>query len=215
MYNVVFLGAPGAGKGTQAAVVAERSGYAHVASGDLFRQAVERADELGRKVKSYLEQGRLVPDEITVQMVLGRMVELKKHGVILDGFPRTLGQAQALDAALAARKEKIDKVIYIKVPEAELIERLSGRWVCRTCQATYAYALPELVERCIKCSGELYQRPDDKPETVKKRLEVYFRDTAPLIEYYKKQGALAEIDGMGVVEQVTARIIRVIGSPGE
>ena len=213
MYNVIFLGAPGAGKGTQAAIVAKKTGYAHIASGDMFRQAIERADDLGRKVKTYLEQGKLVPDEITVQMVLGHMVELKSSGYILDGFPRTLGQAEALASALGADGEKIGRVIYIKVPEAELVERLSGRWVCRSCQATYSYALPELVESCNKCDGELYQRPDDKPETVKKRLKVYFNDTAPLIEYYTKQGILAEVDGVGGIQEITARIIHAIGAP--
>jgi len=146
-----------------------------------------------------------------VRMVLRRMGELDSAGFILDGFPRTLAQAEALSGALAEQNNKIDRVVYIKVPEAELVERLSGRWVCRACQATYAYALAELGTSCKKCNGELYQRSDDKPETVKKRLEVYFKETAPLIEYYKKQSVLKEVDGVGGVEEVKSRIVKVVG----
>ncbi|AKG53184.1 adenylate kinase [Dehalogenimonas sp. WBC-2] len=211
MYNVVFLGAPGAGKGTQAAVVAEKMNMAHLASGDLFRKAIERNDSLGRKVKSYLEKGQLVPDSVTVDMVLKRVAELTGvSGVILDGFPRTLSQAEALSEALGAQNEKVGCVVYIAVPEAELERRLSDRWVCRNCQATYAGADREASESCRKCDGELYQRADDSPETVKKRLEVYFKETAPLIDYYKKCGTLIEINGQGDVAEVTARIAGVL-----
>lgn len=211
MYNVVFLGAPGAGKGTQAAVVAEKLKMAHLASGDLFRKAIERDNELGRQVKSYLEKGQLVPDVLTVGMVLERIEELSDvSGVILDGFPRTLSQAEALDEALKERGEKVDRAVYIAVPEAELEKRLSNRWVCRSCQATYTGGDRDESECCRKCSGELYQRPDDKPETVKKRLAVYFKDTAPLIDYYRTSGVLTEIDGQGEVSKVTDRIITVL-----
>jgi adenylate kinase len=207
MYNVVFLGAPGAGKGTQAAVVAEKANMAHLASGDLFRKAVERNDELGRQVKSYLEMGQLVPDAVTVSMVLKRIAELADvSGVILDGFPRTLSQAEALNTALEAQGEKVDRVVYIAVPESELERRLLDRWVCRGCQATYSGADKVALTNCRKCGGGLYQRPDDTPETVKKRLEVYFRETAPLIEYYRSSGALVEVDGQGEVVGVTGRI---------
>jgi adenylate kinase len=207
MYNVVFLGAPGAGKGTQAAVVAEKMALAHVATGDLFRKAIASGDELGRQVKSYLEKGQLVPDKVTVSMVLRRIGELTGvSGVILDGFPRTLSQAEALDGALAANGQKVDRVVYLAVPQDELVRRLSDRWVCRACQATYSGADKAAVNNCRKCAGELYQRPDDTPETVKKRLEVYFKETAPLIEYYRKARSLVEVDGTGMVGAITRRI---------
>ncbi|MDV2989829.1 MAG: adenylate kinase [Dehalogenimonas sp.] len=211
MYNVVFLGAPGAGKGTQAALVAGRANLAHLASGDLFRKAIERDDELGRQVKTYLENGQLVPDSVTVAMVLNRISELENvAGVILDGFPRTLSQAEALSTALEAQGERVDRVVYIAVPQAELERRLSDRWVCRSCQATYSGADREASASCRKCGGELYQRPDDTPETVKSRLEVYFRETAPLIEYYRQRGVLAEINGQGDIENITARITEAL-----
>ena len=211
MYNVVFLGAPGAGKGTQAAVVAEKMKMAHLASGDLFRKAIERDNELGRQVKSYLEKGQLVPDKLTVGMVLERVGELSGlSGVILDGFPRTLSQAEALDEALERRGDRVDRAVYMAVPEAELERRLSDRWVCRNCQAIYAGGDRAESDRCRKCDGELYQRSDDAPETVKKRLAVYFADTAPLIDYYRRSGVLAEIDGQGEVSAVTERIIAVL-----
>ncbi|ADJ26377.1 adenylate kinase [Dehalogenimonas lykanthroporepellens BL-DC-9] len=212
MYNVVFLGAPGAGKGTQAALVAEMGNLAHLASGDLFRKAIEKNDDLGRQVKSYLEQGQLVPDEVTVNMVLRRIGELESvKGVILDGFPRTLAQAEALSQALSAQGQQVDRAVYIEVPREELERRLSDRWVCRSCQATYAGADREASAACRKCGGELYQRPDDTPETVRNRLEVYFRETAPLIEYYFGLGVLRRVDGLGKVEDITSRITGELG----
>ena len=162
---------------------------AHLSSGDLFRQAVERGDELGQKVKAYMEKGALVPDEITIQMVLNRLAQpSQQKGVILDGFPRNLAQAESLDKALMSQGKAVKWVIYIRVAQAELVRRLSNRWLCRKCQTPHtrdgATAEPST---CLKCGGELYQRADDSPETVQKRLEVYFRDTAPLIEYYRRQ----------------------------
>jgi adenylate kinase len=211
MYNVVFLGAPGAGKGTQAAVVAEKMGMAHLATGDLFRKAIASGDELGIKVKSYLEKGQLVPDIVTVAMVLNRIGQLSGvKGVILDGFPRTLAQAEALDGALKATKEKVGRVIYLAVPESELVRRLSDRWVCSACQATYSGADKTAAEKCHKCGGELYQRPDDTPETVQKRLTIYFKETAPLIENYRKAGSLVEVDGTGEVEAITGRVVAAL-----
>jgi adenylate kinase len=207
MYNAIFLGAPGAGKGTQAAVVAERMGFAHLATGDLFRKHIAAGDELGRRVKSYLDKGQLVPDEVTVAMVLGRMGQLAdKGGVILDGFPRTLSQAEALDRALAATGGTVSRVVYLAVPESELVKRLSDRWICRGCQAPYTAADKTASNACRRCGGELYQRTDDRPETVKKRLEVYFKETSPLVEYYRQAGILAEVDGTGDVSEVTGRI---------
>lgn len=203
---VIFLGAPGAGKGTQAAAVASEMDLAHISSGDLFRQAVERGDELGQAVKSYMERGALVPDEITIQMVLDRLAQpSQQKGIILDGFPRNLAQAARLDNALEKECKDVSAVIYIKVEQSELVRRLSNRWLCRQCQMPYAR---EAGGACEKCGGELYQRADDSPETVKKRLVVYFNDTAPLIDYYKQKKKLVEIDGDGDVVSVTGRIVR-------
>ena len=210
---IIFLGAPGAGKGTQAIGVAEEFGLISIATGDLFRQAVEQGDDLGKKVKEYIEKGILVPNEITVQMVLNKLSEPESQsGVILDGFPRNLGQAEALDEAFEKENKKIDSVVYIKVEEQELIRRLSGRWVCRSCQSPYSIkgALTEEQKKCSKCGGELYQRPDDNLETIKNRLKVYFNETAPLIEYYRNTGKLVEVDGEGEVGEITQRIIKAL-----
>ena len=177
MYNIVFLGAPGAGKGTQADIVAKKRKLAHIATGDLFRQAVEAGNELGNIVKEYIEKGELVPDEITIKVILERMSKPDAaNGAIFDGFPRNISQAQALDKALKKQNKDIDRVVYIRVNEDELIKRLSGRWVCRDCQRPYPAQEIEAmaVKQCRRCGGRLYQRPDDRPETVKKRLKVYF-----------------------------------------
>ncbi|HAS04434.1 MAG TPA: adenylate kinase [Dehalococcoidia bacterium] len=210
---IIFLGAPGAGKGTQATGVAKEFGLVSIATGDLFRQAVEQGDDLGKKVKEYMEKGILVPNEITVQMVLNKLSEPEsQNGVILDGFPRNLGQAEALDEAFKKENKNIDSVVYIKVEEKELIRRLSGRWVCRSCQSPYSIegALTEEQKKCSKCDGELYQRPDDNLETIKNRLKVYFKETAPLIEYYRNTGRLVEVDGEGEVGEITQRIIKAL-----
>ena len=209
---ITFLGAPGAGKGTQAARVARELELVHIASGDLFRQAIERGDELGNRVKAYMDKGILVPDEITVSMILERLATPDcQTGVILDGFPRNLEQAEALDKALSKQNKAIDRVVYIKVAEDELVRRLSGRWICRNCQTPYSPSAPPRVSnQCDRCSGQLYQRPDDRPETVKKRLKVYFTETAPLIEYYRRQGKLLEVDGAGSVTGVAQNIISAL-----
>jgi len=206
---IIFLGAPGAGKGTQAANVARELGLVHIASGDLFRQALEKETELGLKAKSYMERGGLVPNQITIAMVLERLSAPDgKRGAILDGFPRNLEQAEALDKALAKQGKTVDKVIYIKVSEEELLRRLSGRWICRQCQTPYHItdSLPQVWGRCDKCGGELYQRADDTVKSITKRLEVYFAETAPLIDYYARPGKLLEIDGEGDVSEVARRI---------
>ena len=213
MYNIIFVGAPGAGKGTQASMVARKLNLVHISSGDLFRQALEQGTELGKKVKTYMERGTLVPDEITIQMVMERLSAPDgENGVILDGFPRNLPQAEALDNALNEQGKAIDKVVSISVSEEELIRRLSGRWLCRQCQAVYnmANSPPQVEGKCDKCGGELYQRLDDKPETVKKRLDVYFAETAPLIDYYRHQGKLLGIEGEGSVEEVAQRIVAAL-----
>jgi len=213
---IIFLGAPGAGKGTQAAIVAQELGLVHIASGDLFRQALEQGTELGIQAKSYMEKGMLVPDAITIRMVLERILAPDcEPGVILDGFPRNLEQATALDKALLEQGKAIDKVVYIKVSQQELLNRLSGRWVCRQCQTPY-HAInspPKVGGKCDNCGGELYQRPDDTVETVKKRLEVYFAQTAPLIDYYTQADKLLEVDGEGSVNEVGRRIVTALVKP--
>jgi adenylate kinase len=210
---LVFLGAPGAGKGTQAAIVADNLGFMHIASGDLFRSAMGKGTELGLKAKEYMAKGELVPDEITINMVLERISAPDcQKGIILDGFPRNMEQAQALDKALEVRGEAIDKAVYIKVGEEELIRRLGGRWVCRKCQAPYhiTSSPPRVTGVCDKCGGELYQRPDDIPETIKNRLKVYFEQTAPLINHYSSADKLLEVAGEGSTTEVSQRIISAI-----
>ena len=217
MYNISFLGAPGAGKGTQAAVVARRLNLEHIATGDLFRQAVERGDELGGRVKDYLERGELVPDELTIELVLGRIsASAGKAGVALDGFPRNLRQARALDEVGGGAAGVLNSVVYIPVSEAELFKRLSGRRVCRNCQAPYRIEdySAAMAGKCRRCGGELYQRPDDRPEMVKKRLSVYLTETAPLIDYYRQKGKLIEVAGEEGVAEVTERIIAALGKKG-
>ena len=213
--DIVLLGAPGAGKGTQAALLAEALGVPHVASGDLFREALKNETPLGLEAQKYMNQGLLVPDEITIAMVRERLSRPDcAGGVILDGFPRTLEQARALDEVLSTAGRTLEKVLYIKVSEEELIQRLSGRWICRDCQTVYhlRHSPPEKPPcgdkpgLCDLCGGELYQREDDKPETVRRRLEVYFAQTAPLIEYYTTKGLLVEINGEQSIEAVQAEI---------
>lgn len=213
--NVILLGAPGAGKGTQAVLISQRIGLTHIASGDLFRQEQASGSELGNIAKSYMEKGQLVPDDVTVKMILGRIAAPDcAKGIMLDGFPRTLEQAKALDEAMSKEGKGIDLVLYIKVSNEELIKRLSGRWICRDCQAPYniVEAPPKVSGKCDKCNGELYQRADDTEETVRKRLDVYFSQTIPLIEYYSQAGKLVEVDGERAIEEVGEDLIAVIES---
>ena len=185
----------------------------HVASGDLFRSALQQKTPLGREAKEYIDQGLLVPDEVTIAMIRERLALPDcREGVILDGFPRTLEQAKALDAALAEEGQAIDKVLYIKVPNEELVARLSGRWICRDCQVVYHTITnpPEQAGRCDACGGKLYQRSDDRPETVRRRLEVYFEQTMPLIEYYAERGVLTEVNGDQSIAQVQTALIEAL-----
>ena len=205
MMYVILLGGPGAGKGTQAVGLASELGAAHVASGDLFRRNLGEGTPLGLEAKSYMDKGELVPDELTVRMVLERLDDPDcQRGAVLDGFPRTLGQAESLDRALGAVGKEIDAAIYIKVSEGELIRRLSGRWICRACQAPYhlVNSPPKSEGVCDRCDGELYQRDDDTEATSRRRVQIYNDQTAPLISYYQEQGALIEIDGEQPIEQV-------------
>ena len=211
---VVFLGAPGAGKGTQAAEVAKELTLAHIATGDMFRDTQKKGTKLALEAKTYMDKGLLVPDEITIKMVQERISAPDcVKGVIFDGFPRNLAQAQALDKAMAEQSKAIDKVVYIKVAEEELLQRLGGRWICRQCQTPYheVASPPKLKGKCDKCGGELYQRSDDVPTTIKERLKVFFAQTAPLIDYYTKTGKLAEVNGEGGMDEIKQRILKAIG----
>jgi adenylate kinase len=198
-------------------MLAEKMKLVQVASGDLFRKALQQETDLGKKAKSSMEKGQLVPDEITIQMVLERLAAPDvKTGAILDGFPRNLKQAEALDKALEKQSKAIDRAVYIKVAEGELLKRLGGRWICRNCQAPYheVDSPPKVAGKCDRCGGELYQRADDKAETVRKRLEVYFKETSPLIDYFKRAGKLLEINGEGNAAGVNQRILTAL-RPGD
>ena len=211
--DVILFGAPGAGKGTQAAILAEKTGLVHITTGELFREAIRQETELGKQAKPYYDGGQLVPDRLTIAMLLERLSQGDcARGAILDGFPRTLEQATALDEALAQEGRAIDKVIYIQVPEDDLLGRLSGRWNCRQCSSVYheRFQPPRQAGRCDQCGGELYQRDDDKPETVRRRLEVYLQQTAPLIDYYQAKGKLVEIDGGKSVDEVAKGLLAAV-----
>ena len=208
--RIVLLGPPGAGKGTQAALLAGRAGLAHVATGDLFRANLERGTELGKQAKSYMDRGALVPDDVTTRMVLERFKESDAAGgFVLDGFPRTIPQAEAL----AAAGQAIDHALLIEVDREELVRRLAGRWICRACQTPYhEHSAPSATPGvCDACGGELYQRDDDKPEVVGARLDTYEKQTAPLAGYYERAGKLARIDGRGGIEDVAEKLERAIG----
>lgn len=188
-------------------------GWVHVASGDLFREVRESNTEVGRLVKSYYDKGELVPDDATIRMILDRLAQPDcQKGVLLDGFPRTLKQAEALDAALAQQGTQVDKAVYLKVSEQELLRRLSGRWLCRNCATPYhtVSSPPSEAGKCDRCGGELYQRADDTEETAKNRLKVYFESTVPLIGYYETRGNLEEVNGEQPVDTVRADLMRLL-----
>jgi len=209
----ILLGAPGAGKGTQADIIVKEMSLPHVASGDLFRHALKNGTDLGKQAESYMKAGKLVPDEITIKMILERIAKDDcKSGCVFDGFPRTLEQARALDVALEKQGKAIEKAIYIEVPESVLLDRLTGRWVCRTCQAPFHQKNqpPKKEGVCDKCEGELYQRADDKEETIKERLKVYFAQTMPLLEYYDKKGRLFRCNGNQHRNEVGKDIVKFL-----
>lgn len=211
--RLILLGAPGAGKGTQSVFLSANFGLSHVASGDLFRDAQNKGAELGLIAKSYMEKGQLVPDSIVVKLILERLTASDcKEGFLLDGFPRSLEQAKALDKALSESGQAIDKAVHIKVSNDELVRRLSGRWICRQCQATYhtVSSPPQVVGKCDRCGGELYQRADDTVETVQNRLEVYFAQTIPLIDYYQRGERLVEVNGEGTIEEISKELVSVL-----
>src|SRR3954451_14435784 len=210
---IMLLGAPGAGKGTQADVLSERLEMPHVASGDLFRENIKKGTPLGKLASQYMNRGELVPDAVVIDMIVDRLAAPDTaHGVILDGFPRTVPQAEALAATLAKDGQRVDQALYIKVGTSTLLDRLSGRWICRNCGASYheKFNAPVLSGACDACGGELYQRPDDRRDVAENRLEVYFRDTLPVIDYYRRCGILVEIDGEREIRQITADLLTVL-----
>jgi adenylate kinase len=218
--DIILLGAPGAGKGTQADLLVQWLGVPRVSSGDLFRAAIQNDTELGAEAQVYLDKGELVPDSVTIAMVAERLQQPDcALGVILDGFPRTVNQALALGGFLGSVGRQIDLVLYISVSEDSLLQRLAGRWTCRNCGTAYHELFsPEKVKGiCDACGGELYQRTDDMPETQKRRIKVYMEQTAPLIDYYRQQGTLVEIDGEQSIQAVqddTREAIEMAKWPG-
>jgi len=210
---IVLLGPPGAGKGTQAQVLAEKTGLAHISSGDIFRENLKNQTDLGKLAQVYMNRGELVPDDVTIAMIRERLSRPDcAKGAILDGFPRTPAQAKALGAMLEELDGKVVSVPYISVPAEVLIERLSGRWTCRTCGKVYhsVYNPPVKAGICDDDGGELYQREDDQPATVEKRIKVYMEQTSPLIEHYRQAGLLVEIDGTLPIEEVTRQLLKAI-----
>ncbi len=211
--NLILLGAPGAGKGTQAKMISEKYGIPQIATGDMLREAVAKGTELGKKAKEYMDRGELVPDEIVIGIVKERLQQPDcEKGFILDGFPRTLAQAEALDEMLKELGKEIDAVINISVPEEEVVKRIAYRRTCRNCGAVYhlIYNPPKNDERCDKCGGELYQRDDDKEETVRERFKVYRERTEPLIDYYRKKGLLYDVDGTKDINGVFEEIVKIL-----
>ncbi len=210
-FRMVFLGPPGAGKGTQASMLKSKYGIAHVSTGDILREAVKKGTELGKKAKEYMDKGLLVPDEIIIGIIEERLSEPDaQKGFILDGFPRTIPQAEALDQLLEEKGMTLSAVFLFNAGKETILERLTGRRVCRNCGALYhiKYSPPKVEGVCDKCGGELYQRDDDKEETILRRLEVYRKQTAPLIDYYKKKGILFELDANKDSKEVFAEIER-------
>ncbi|MCI5821746.1 MAG: adenylate kinase [Lachnospiraceae bacterium] len=213
--KIIMLGAPGAGKGTQAKQIASKYQIPHISTGDIFRANIKNGTELGKKAKEYMDQGLLVPDELTCDLVMDRISQDDcANGFVLDGFPRTIPQAEALDAALTKVGAKMDFAIDVDVPDSHIVNRMSGRRACLNCGATYhVVAIPPKKEGiCDTCGKELVLRDDDKPETVQKRLDVYHDQTQPLIDYYKNQGILKSVDGTVPMEEVFANIVEILGA---
>lgn len=211
--KIVMLGAPGAGKGTQAKMIAAKYQIPHVSTGDIFRANIKNGTELGKKAKEYMDQGLLVPDELTVDLVIDRLSQDDcQNGYILDGFPRTIPQAEALDAALAKRDEKMDFAVNVDVPDENIVSRMSGRRACVGCGATYhiVHNPSKKGESCEVCGEKLILRDDDKPETVQKRLTVYHDQTQPLIDYYTGQKILKTVDGTQDMNDVFAAIVEIL-----
>ena len=212
--KIVMLGAPGAGKGTQAKLLAEELSIPHISTGDIFRMNVKEGTDLGKEAKGYMDKGQLVPDSLTIRLVIDRLgKEDCAKGYILDGFPRTIPQAESLDEELNKLGDKLDFAVNVEVPDENITKRMTGRRACTTCGATYhvEFHPPKKEGVCDSCQGELILRDDDKPETVEKRLAVYHEQTQPLISFYEKQGILVNVDGMRQVEEVFQEILKLVG----
>ena len=213
--KIIMLGAPGAGKGTQADMICAKYNIPHISTGDIFRANIKNNTELGQKAKSYMDQGLLAPDELVVDLVVDRVkADDCKNGYVLDGFPRTIPQAEALENALKASGENVDYAIDVEVPDENIIKRMSGRRACVTCGATYhvEFAPTKVEGVCDKCGAELIIRDDDKPETVKNRLAVYHEQTQPLIDFYADRNVLKEVDGTKKLEEVFDAIVAILGA---
>lgn len=210
-----MLGAPGAGKGTQAKMIAEKFGIPHISTGDIFRANIKNGTELGKKAKEFMDKGQLVPDELTVEILLDRVANDDcKNGYVLDGFPRTIPQADVLDKELTKLGDKVDFAINVDVPDENIVRRMSGRRACLKCGATYhiEHIPPKTEGICDKCGSELVQRDDDKPETVQNRLSVYHEQTQPLIEYYDKKNILKSVDGTKDMQEVFSDIVNILNA---
>jgi adenylate kinase len=212
--RIVLVGPPGAGKGTQAALLAENLGIPHISTGDLFRANLDQGTALGRRAQEYMREGRLVPDEVTIQMAADRMAQADaEDGFLLDGFPRNIDQAEALDAMLWESGQKLDAVLDLEVPEDEVVKRIAGRRMCRQ-DSSHIFHVDYHPSRtpgtCDICAGELYQREDDSEETVRKRLEVYHEETEPIIDFYREQGLVVTISALGAVPEVTQRSLAAL-----
>ena len=212
--KIIMLGAPGAGKGTQAKMIADKYGVPHISTGDIFRANIKNGTELGMEAKKYMDQGLLVPDELTVRILLDRVAQDDcKNGYVLDGFPRTIPQAEVLDSELTKLGDHIDYALNVDVPDENIVKRMSGRRACLTCGATYhiEHVPPKKEGICDVCGSELVLRDDDKPETVKNRLNVYHEQTQPLIDFYTEKGVLKTVDGTVPMEEVFAAITAILG----
>ncbi len=213
--KIIMLGAPGAGKGTQAQMIAEKFGIPHISTGDIFRANIKNGTELGKKAKEFMDKGLLVPDELTVQLLLDRVAnEDCKDGYVLDGFPRTIPQADVLDSELTKLGDKVDFAVNVDVPDENIVRRMSGRRACLKCGATYhiEHIPPKKEGICDTCGSELVQRDDDKPETVQNRLKVYHEQTQPLIEYYGKKDILKNVDGTKDMQEVFTDIVNILNA---
>ena len=212
--KIIMLGAPGAGKGTQAKQIADKYTIPHISTGDIFRANIKNGTELGKKAKAYMDQGALVPDELTCDLVMDRIAQDDcKNGFVLDGFPRTIPQAEALTAALNKIGQSMDYAIDVDVPDENIVNRMSGRRACLKCGATYhvVHAAPKVEGVCDTCGEKLVLRDDDQPETVQKRLNVYHEQTQPLIDFYTKKGILKTVDGTVDMKDVFAAIVKILG----
>ncbi|HJC88639.1 MAG TPA: adenylate kinase [Candidatus Eisenbergiella intestinigallinarum] len=212
--KIIMLGAPGAGKGTQAKMIAEKYGLPHISTGDIFRANIKNGTELGKEAKEYMDKGLLVPDELTVRLLLDRVAQDDcKNGYVLDGFPRTIPQAEVLDEKLSELGEKVDYAINVDVPDENIVNRMSGRRACLNCGATYhIVSIPPKKEGiCDVCASALVLRDDDRPETVQNRLKVYHEQTQPLIDFYEKKGVLRSVDGTLPMEEVFTAITKILG----